>query len=91
MLDESDIRRVQRYLAHQLRFLVAALAGERVVDMVDQTRFVHRAAVREGGERERELDRGVGVVALADADRDRFSRVPPPLLRAPEAPGFPFG
>ena len=82
-LHELDVLGARQRCTHaQPRIDYAPLAGARVVDVGDEMRPVQRAAVGERGDRPGRADRRVGVVALADADRDRLAGIPLLLLGA---------
>ncbi len=90
-LDEVDVLGLERHALDHLGLEVLALAAAHVVDLRDEVRAIHRAAVEQRRERIGELHRRVGVVALADADRDRLAGVPLLLLGAAEALLLPLG
>ena len=90
-LIDLEVLRFQRDGLQRLRLDGGALAGDRVLDVVDEVRAVHHAVVGERRDRLRELQRRVGVVALADAHADGLARKPLLLRRsALEALDLPF-
>src|SRR5581483_5838326 len=90
-LDELDVLSPERHRVQRLSGQVAALAAARVIDVRDKARLVHGAARGEHRHRLRELQRRVGVIALADADRDGLAREPLLLGRLLEALHLPLG
>src|SRR5258706_16389572 len=89
-LHPFQIPGLERYGLGGLALHVSALARDRVLDIVDEMRAVHHAVVGERRDGLRELQRRVGVVALADAHTDRFPREPALLRRILEALHLPF-
>ena len=75
--------------AQWLRFDHGTVARDDVFNEIDHMRTVHHAIVGERGDGLRELQRRVGVVALADADADGFAGVPLLLFRRAKAPALP--
>ena len=76
--------------ADRLGFDHGFFTGFGVGDVLDQVRPEHDAIIGHHRHRLRQLNRRIGVVALADADRDGFASKPLLLFRATEAALFPF-
>ncbi len=90
LLDGLDILSLPRQDAQRLRLDHRLLATSAIGDVLDEVRPEHDPIVGNGGGRLRQLDRGVGIVTLTDADRDRFTGKPLLLLGSLETTLLPL-
>src|SRR6185503_4564622 len=85
LLDDRDVLGLHVERAQRLRLDRRALLGADVLYVVHDVRPEHHTVVGKRGNRAGELQRRVGVVALADADADGLASKPF-LLEAPQLP-----
>ncbi|CAJ0798424.1 hypothetical protein LMG18090_03708 [Ralstonia mannitolilytica] len=90
-LDHVDVGLLERNAVALGRHRQRARLGQRILDRLHQVGLHHHAVVGQRRHRVRQLQDREAVVALADAQRDRFTVVPLLLLGALVRFALPFG
>ena len=89
--DDVDVFLFPRQNTQRFGLNTGFFTGLAVGEVVNQVRAIKRPIIGQRSDRLRQLDRRVSVVALANADGDRFTGKPFLLRRVLKAALFPLG